>query len=183
MRTARRLRHVTPTEYLEGELTAEVKQEYVDGEVYEMVGASRAHISIVGNLHVALRQLIKRPCQLFFADLKVRVAAANAYFYPDLVVTCEPGAADPYVTEEPLIVVEVLCPSTEKLDRREKLRLYKLVPSIHEIVLVSQEERLVEVYRRDGDEWVVETAQDQGAVELSSLKAALTLGQIYADLP
>ena len=73
--------------------------------------------------------------------------------------------------------------STAKLDRREKLRNYKLAPSIQEIVLVSQDERLVEVYRRDRDERVVETIEDQGTVELASLGTTLNLDEIYANLP
>ncbi|WP_255542283.1 Uma2 family endonuclease [Azospirillum sp. INR13] len=137
---------ISPQDYLAAERTAEVRHEYVDGEIFAMVGASRRHATIVGNLFVALRQTARaRGCQAYANDVKVRVEAANAFYYPDLVATFAGGDDDPHVVKDPVLVVEVLSDSTEAIDRREKRTNYQKIPSLREIVLVSQTERLVEV--------------------------------------
>ncbi|NUB00895.1 Uma2 family endonuclease [Azospirillum melinis] len=171
---------ITPQDYLAAERTAEVRHEYLDGETFAMVGASRRHATIVGNLFVTLRQAARaRGCQAYANDVKVRVEAANAFYYPDLVATCA-GGDDPYVVMDPVLVVEVLSDSTEAIDRREKRTNYQKIPSLREIVLVSQGERLVEVYRRDGSGWTVDVVRD-GPVMLAALDLSLPLDEIYED--
>ena len=119
---------ITPQDYLDAERTAEVRHEYVDGEIFAMAGASRRHATIVGNLFVALRQAARtRGCQAYANDVKVRVEAANAYHYPDLVATCAGGDGDPCVVKDPVLVVEVLSDSTEAIDRREKRTNYQKI--------------------------------------------------------
>lgn len=172
---------ITPQDYLAAEQTAEVRHEYVDGEIFAMVGASRRHATIVGNLFVALRQAARaRGCQAYANDVKVRVEAANAFYYPDLVATCAGGDDDPYVVKDPVLVVEVLSDSTEAIDRREKRTNYQKIPSLREIVLVSQSERLVEVYRREGSGWTVDVVCD-GPVMLAALDLSLPLDAVYED--
>lgn len=171
---------ITPQDYLAAERTAEGRHEYLDGETFAMVGASRRHAAIVGNLFVALRQAARaRGCQVYANDVKVRVEAANAFYYPDLVATCA-GDDDPYVVTDPVLVVEVLSDSTEAIDRREKRTNYQKIPSLREIVLVSQTERLVEVYRRDGAGWTVDVLRD-GLVMLAALDLSLPLDAVYED--
>jgi hypothetical protein len=122
---------ITPQDYLAAERTAEVRHEYVDGEIFAMVGASRRHATIVGNLFVALRQAARaRGCQAYANDVKVRVEAANAFYYPDLVATCAGGDDDSYVVKDPVLVVEVLSDSTEAIDRREKRTNYQKIRSL-----------------------------------------------------
>ncbi|WP_310111172.1 Uma2 family endonuclease [Azospirillum sp. BE72] len=172
---------ITPQDYLAAERTAEVRHEYVDGEIFAMVGASRRHATIVGNLFVALRQAARaRGCQACANDVKVRVEAANAFYYPDLVATCAGGGDDPYVVKDPVLVVEVLSDSTEAIDRREKRTNYQKIPSLREIVLVSQTERQVEVYRRDGAGWTVDMVRE-GPVMLAALDLTIPLEAVYED--
>lgn len=172
---------ISPQDYLAAEKTAEVRHEYVDGEVFAMVGASRRHAAIVGNLFVAIRQAARAcGCSAYANDVKVRVEAANAYYYPDLVATCHPGDDDPYVVHAPTLVVEVLSDSTEAVDRREKRVNYQTIPSLREIVLVSQNERGVEIYRRDGAHWVADIVTE-GSVALASLDLTLPLEAVYED--
>jgi Uma2 family endonuclease len=125
---------------------------------------------------------LKSPYRAYVSDLKVRVSPANAYYYSDVVVTCEDQDSDPYVVHEPLIVGEVLSPTTEKVDRREKARNYKTMLSVREILLVSQEERQVELHRRHGEDWIIETIRDEGPVELPSISAAFQLDTIYENI-
>lgn len=168
---------ITPQDYLAAERVAEVRHEYLDGEVFAMVGASRRHATIVGNLFVALRQAA-RGCRAYANDVKVRVEAANAFYYPDLVATCAGGDDDPYVVKDPVLVVKVLSDSTEAIDRREKRTNYQKVPSLREIVLVSQNERLVEVYRRDGGwPWSADMVCD-GPVMLAALDLSVPLDAV-----
>lgn len=172
---------ISPQDYLAAEKTAEVRHEYVDGEIFAMVGASRRHAGIVGNLFVALRQAARaRGCSAYANDVKVRIEAANAYYYPDLVTTCHPGDDDPYVVQAPTLVVEVLSDSTEAVDRREKRVNYQTIPSLREIVLVSQNERRVEIYRRDGAHWVADIVTE-GSLTLTSLDLTLSLETVYED--
>ncbi|CAO3399343.1 Uma2 family endonuclease [Azospirillum palustre] len=172
---------ITPQDYLAAERTAEVRHEYVDGEIFAMVGASLNHARIVARLGYAIRQAaLRRGCDAFTNDVKVRVEAANAYYYPDIVATCAGGDDDPYVVKDPVLVVEVLSDSTEAIDRREKRTNYQKIPSLREIVLVSQSERLVEVYRRDGAGWTVDVVRE-GAVMLAALDLSLPLDAVYED--
>lgn len=172
---------ISPEEYLAAERTAEVKHEYVDGEVFAMVGASRRHASLVANFGFGLRRAArKRGCEAYLNDVKVRIEEANAYYYPDVVVTCSRGDDDPYVVREPVLIVEVLSDSTEAIDRREKRTNHQKIPSLREIVLVAQDRRQVEVYRRRNDGWIVEVATE-GEILLDSLDATIDLAELYAE--
>ncbi|MGA1856540.1 Uma2 family endonuclease [Azospirillum sp. 11R-A] len=180
MGNAQRKPWISPQDYLATERSAEVRHEYVDGEIFAMVGASLNHARIVARLGYAIRQAaLRRGCDAFTNDVKVRVEAANAYYYPDIVATCA-ADDDPYVVKDPVLVVEVLSDSTEAIDRREKRTNYQKIPSLREIVLVSQSERLVEIYRRDGSGWTVDVVRD-GPVMLAALDLSLPLDAVYED--
>lgn len=172
---------ISPEDYLSAERVAEVRHEYVDGEVFAMVGASRRHAAIVARFGHAIRQAaLRRGCDAYLNDVKVRVEAANAYYYPDLVATCAPGDDDPYVVHAPVLIVEVLSDSTEAIDRREKRANYQKIPSLREIVLVAQDDRRVEIYRREGAHWGADIVTE-GDVVLTSLDLALPLDALYED--
>ncbi|MBP2228332.1 Uma2 family endonuclease [Azospirillum agricola] len=172
---------ISPGDYLAAERTAELRHEYVDGEIFAMVGASRRHAGIVARFGFAIRQAaLRRGCDAFLNDVKVRVEAANAYYYPDIVATCHPGDDDPYVVEAPVLVVEVLSDSTEAVDRREKRVNYQTIPSLREIVLVAQNERRIEIYRREGGGWVADIVTE-GEVTLAALDLSLPLAAVYED--
>jgi Uma2 family endonuclease len=110
-------------------------------------------------------------CQTFIADMRVRIASQSSYYYPDVVVTCAPGdlAADSpkdYIAS-PSLIVEVLSPTTEAIDRREKMLAYRQIESLREYVLVDQERRWVEVYRRTESGWVADMYSPEDTVTLN----------------
>ncbi len=175
--------HIGIEEYLESELTAEVKHEYVAGHIYAMVGTSKAHNRIAINVTLALNAHLRGgPCQVFMADIKVYVEKAEAFYYPDVVVACERGESDPYIVAKPLLVVEVLSPSTERIDREEKLHNYQQLDSLQEYVLVAPDAKEVEVHRRVEGAWEVEAYTGEGAVRLDSVGLQLALAEIFMDV-
>jgi Uma2 family endonuclease len=167
-------------EYLAGELAGEVRHEYVGGRVYAMVGASDRHGLIAGNIHAALHPHARaRGCQLFIADMKVRlqIGADHLFYYPDLLLSCDPQDRETYYRTRPCLIVEVLSETTERIDRREKFLAYRALDSLREYVLVSQDQRQVEVFRRD-DGWRGELLSE-GVLRLDCLETALAAETIY----
>jgi Uma2 family endonuclease len=174
-------------EYLAYEQDAAMKHEFVDGEILAMAGGSPRHSAIAMNVGVAIRLGRPAGCNVFQSDLKVRVLATGRARYPDVSMICGPvelDPADPYrqTITNPTLLVEVLSPSTEDVDRVSKRRDYQLIPSLREYVLVSQYERRVEVYRRQSSGgWDYIDVRD-GIVKLAT-GPTLDLAQLYSDLP
>ena len=124
----------TPAEYLALERAADAKSEYLDGEIVAMTGGSRAHSLIAANLVRELGNALReRPCEVYGSDLRVSVALAGLYAYPDVTVVCgQPTFTDDErdTLENPTVIVEVLSPSTEGLDRGAKFTRYRRLPSL-----------------------------------------------------
>ena len=171
-------------EYLEGELYRPIKHEYVAGRIFAMVGVSQAHNLITGNMYNALRAHLRdTPCRIFFVDMKVRIEKANSFYYPDLAVTCDPADTEEYYLTHPCLIVEVLSPSTEGIDRREKLMAYQRLESLQEYILVSQEKEMVEVYRKDEQgNWWLDTYTEKDEFRLESVDLPLTMDAVYEDV-
>jgi Uma2 family endonuclease len=176
---------LTAAEYLRNERIASSKSEYVNGCVYAMAGATVNHNRVAGNAYHRIRTLLaKRQCEVFNSDLKVRIDKANVFRYPDLSGLCGPmvfhdETEDAYTN--PSIIIEVLSPSTAKLDRGEKFNLYRLLDTLVEYVLVDPEKYWVEVFRRDsGNRWssVIYT-EAADSFHLRSLDVNLQLSEIY----
>lgn len=182
-KTAERI-WISPDDFLVEEDKAEFRHEYLGGNVYAMAGGSRRHNALVGNILNELSdQLRGKPCKPYFADVKVRVdIAKDTYFYyPDVMVGCDPKDNHPLYLKEPKIIVEVLSPSTERIDRREKFFIYQRIESFDTYVLVDQDKREVTVYRKDVG-WSAEVLQEQGEIPLDSIGCRLTLDRIYRDV-
>ena len=121
------LKRMTAEEFLAWDKTQTVKHEFVRGEVFAMAGASERHIAVVGNLYVALRNHLRgTPCRPLPSEMKLRVEAADCFYYPDLMVTCGEAAAEhQHQKTDAVLVVEVLSPSTRRFDlmlKRERLQ-------------------------------------------------------------
>ncbi|MFN3715830.1 MAG: Uma2 family endonuclease [Thiobacillus sp.] len=122
------------SDYLEGESVSAIRHEYVAGEVFAMAGGSKAHNTISGNVFALLRAALRgSDCQTFIADMRVRIATQSSYYYPDVTVTCAPGdlaadAPNDYIAS-PCLIVGVLSPTTEAIDRREKMLAYRQIGS------------------------------------------------------
>lgn len=178
------LPHLSVAEYLAGEKENPIKHEYVDGQVYAMAGSSDRHNLLAGNIFVRLHaQVSGGPCQVFMADMKVRVAP-TVYYYPDVVVACDPPGANAYLRAEPILLVEVISPSTERIDRHEKLAAYQAMPSLREYVLLAQDRMQVELYRRQANgewHWAVYAEPDE-SIQLEAVDLNLTVADIYRNV-
>jgi Uma2 family endonuclease len=165
--------------YIEGELESQVRHEYVDGEVYAMVGASDRHGLITLNFAGVLSQCLPDRCQVFSSDMKVRIRTAerDIFYYPDVVVCCDPRDRETYYRQHPCLVVEVLSPQTARLDRFEKFMFYRQLDALQEYILVSQDYRQVEVFRRS-EQWHG-APYTQGEVPLRSVDLGVTIDAIY----
>jgi len=171
-------------EYLRLERLAETKNEYLDGQMVAMTGATLRHNGITINVASELNgQLRERPCQAFANDLRVRIPSANVYVYPDASVVCgEPRLEDSFFDTllNPTLIVEVLSPSTVSYDRGKKLHWYQSLDSLSEILLISQDVPVIEQFVRQGDEWIFRTAEGLEAVlPLPSIQAELALAEVY----
>jgi len=176
---------ITEQDYLQGELTSEIRHEYVGGETYAMVGASDRHGLVTGNLFAALRPHLRGTrCQLFATDMKLRIEAAGqtAFYYPDLLLSCDPDDRETYFRRRPCLIVEVLSEATERIDRREKLYAYTQIPSLQEYVLLPQDRIEAELHRREPDGWQTLHFYT-GAVPFGCLGIAVPLDTIYEDVP
>lgn len=176
---------LSPEEYLAAERKAETRSEYVDGEVCPMTGASINHIKIVANLTAELvLQLRPRPCSVLPSEMKVRLPDDRKFFYPDISVVCgEPQFHDERrdVILNPLLVIEVLSPSTYGFDRGAKFHAYQTIESLREYLLVEQHRHFVEQYVRQTDgSWTYRAAAGlDGSVSLPSIECTLNLNAVY----
>jgi Uma2 family endonuclease len=184
--------YLTPEDYLALERASETKSEYLDGEMVGMTGATRWHNLISTNLVRELSQQLKqRPCEVYSNDQRVGVPTTGLYTYPDVVVACsEPRFEDDSLDTllNPVLIVEVLSPTTEGYDRGKKFEHYRTVDSLAEYLLVSQDELLVEQFVRQSGEaagtWLfTATAGRDGVVQLPSLGCTLALAEVYDKVP
>ena len=177
--------YFTPEEYITLERKAEYKSEYFDGHIIAMAGASSKHNLITGDIFYGLYpQLIGHGCEIFTSDMRVRASFGDAYFYPDVVVVCGESEFEDAVFDtllNPILIVEVLSPSTERRDRGEKFTRYKHLASLQEYVLVSQDMVWVEHHRRHGTQWVLSRYRAlEDVLPLPSIGCELPLRDIYA---
>lgn len=181
MGLAKRKAEISVEDYLAGEEISPIRHEYLHGEVYAMAGVSQNHSRINGNLFAKLSgHLAEGGCEVYSENIKVN-PSFKVYYYPDLVVTCEGDFANKYVSAEPVILVEVISRSTERIDRLEKLPAYKSIPSVQEIIFVDQERISVEIHRLQvtGD-WITEYFEDtDDEFELSSIGLTIKLADVY----
>ena len=170
---------VSPEEYLEWELKTEGRNEYLNGQIFAMAGVSIPHGQIAGNISGNLFiQLKGGRCKVHASDTRVRTHGASMYTYPDVVVFCGEAKVQKYKGTDtllnPIVIFEVLSPSTEKYDRRKKFQMYQEIPSLQEYILVSQDKVLVERYAKLPDgEWQRSALDTLDAtLDLPSISAA-----------
>ena len=172
--------------YLAWEDRQAEKHEYLRGEVFAMVGARREHVVVSGNLYAAFKQRLRGgPCQAYVADLKLRVEAVDAFFYPDVMVSCDSRdhAAGQFIAH-PTLIVEVLSESTAAFDRGDKFAAYRTLPSLQEYVLVDIPSRRVESFRRTADhDWLFhEHRPDLGDCHFPALGVSIPFGEIFENV-
>jgi len=174
---------ISPEEYLEGERYAEVRHEYVDGYVYAMAGASDDHNRIAGNIFAELRERLRgHRCEPFINDMKVKIppAFADVYYYPDVLVACDPTDNARYFRERPTVIIEVLSTETERTDRREKAIAYRQIATVEAYVLVEQERMAATLLRRAEPGWQSNVVEGSGSIlKLPGIGVEIPLERIY----
>src|SRR5712691_2128170 len=167
-------------EFLAWEREQPDRHEFDGFIVTAMTGASVAHVQITMNLAFALRQVLRGTgCRPLSSDAKV--IAGGSVRYPDVAVTCQPMADRDDIVPEPVLIIEVLSPNTERVDRGRKKLDYFATASVRQYAIVEQDERLVDLYTRTEAGWINEVVAGDAVLNLSSVGAELRLDTIYED--
>ena len=178
-------------EYLAFEENSEVKHEYWNGYVIECSGGTPRHADLIANVMISFGGKLRgKPCRGSSSEQRIRVEKNNVSFYPDFVVKCPPekySDPDPNALTNPVLVVEVLSPTSEKKDRGAKFEQYALIPELRDYILVSQERILVEHFTRaEEDAWILRRYNVREAfLKFPHLEIEVPLDEIYEamDLP
>jgi Uma2 family endonuclease len=181
--TARKLRHVSAAEYLAAENDGSWRHEFVNGTLFAMAGASRWHNLIRNRLAATLLGRLSEGCSVFGGEMKLQIKNNNdeRYYYPDVFVSCDPNDRDFYSCHTAVLVVEVLAPSTERIDRFEKFEAYKSIPSLLEYGLLTQDAMELELFRRRTD-WQREFYQQDNTVTFESVGLTINVSSLYRDI-
>lgn len=174
---------ISVEDYLEGEQISQIKHEYIKGEVYAMAGASDTHHRISANVFIKLdSHLEDTDCEAFMVDMKLK-ADPNTFYYPDVFVAYDESPESRFYREEPVLIVEVLSPSTRQIDRREKLSAYQRIPSVQEYLVIEPEKIHIELHRRQPNgNWIThfynKSDRDE-EIEFQSVNMKIVLDEIY----
>ncbi len=182
MSTSARHVHYSYAEYLALEEESSVRHEYLEGEIYAMAGGSPDHAALAAALIRIVGGQLPPGCRVFTSDLRLRIAATGLTTYPDAAVVCGRtlrSAEDPLAVTNPVLLVEVTSPSTEEYDRGEKLRHYKGLPSVREVLVVSHRRPELTLHRREATDWTKTTAGPGEALELASVAARIPVDEVY----
>ena len=167
--------------YLDGELLSDIRHEYIEGEVYAMVGAHKYHNQIVMTVsNVFYNHLLGKPCQPYASDMKVKID--RKYFYPDVMVDCSQVDADYYI-EQPSIIVEVLSKSTRQHDKTVKRLAYFQIASLKEYVLIEQDFVEIEFWSRDENNYWQQSVYYLGDdIHFQSIDLTVSVEDIYRQV-
>jgi Uma2 family endonuclease len=176
---------MTLEEFFQFEEHSKIHHEYVDGAVFAMSGASVAHERIRHRLLMAFGNHLKGgPCQVFSAGMQlvIRREATEICYYPDVMVDCRRDAWGSHFVRSPTLVLEILSPSTQLTDRREKLQNYRLIDSVEEYVLAAQDLHKLTIYRRANGWRPQVCAGAEATAEFRSIGLVLPLNAVYDDI-
>lgn len=170
---------MTLAEFLTWDDGTDTRYELVDGQVRAMAPPAEAHGTVVRNVGALIRSVLRAPCRVVAEAGIVPDDRDDTYFVADMAVTCAPPAPGRINVLEPRLVVEVLSPSTAAHDRGRKVTAYREIPSVEEILLLSSEARRAELWRREGDRWIVRDLIGDAELTLDSVGLATSLAAIY----
>lgn len=182
---ARPEQRLAALDYLVGERAGDQRHEYYDGRVVALAGGSEAHSLISVNIAASLHgQLRRTTCAVHASDMRVAIATANTYTYPDVTIVC----GEPLFTDDqrdtlvnPTVIIEVLSPSTQKRDRGYKSQKYRMIASLQEYIIVEQQTCYVEQYVCKAEfQWLLNIANRMDhSIDLSSIGCTLSLTDVY----
>jgi Uma2 family endonuclease len=174
---------ISPADYLAGEPLAETKHEYIDGKVYAMAGATRAHNIIAANAMIVIGNHLRgKPCQPFGSDMRVRLPSTvgDIYYYPDLSVTCDPTDTNDLYIEKPVLIIEVLSPETRRTDLREKRLAYFSIPTVQTYLMLEQDSPNALILERIQNAWVEKVANTPDSeIHLTPINLKTPLKSFY----
>lgn len=179
--------YVTPEEYLQEERKATEKHEYFDGQVLAMSGASIEHNSINANLIIHIGAHLKgKNCKILPSGMRVSTSADDAYMYPDASIVCgEPHLQDNSFDTllNPIVIFEILSPSTRSVDKGRKLFFYQRIPSLQEYIMIDAGKRFIQLARKQPDgHWKFEELHEETrSLQIQSIEYAIELDDIYAN--
>lgn len=167
-------------DYLTGERDIDVRSEYIDGQIYAMAGASETHNTIASELHTLMNSHVPDECRVWQSDMKVMGETQGDYFsyYPDVMASCEKNTGDLYIRTNPCLIVEVLSPSTQRTDLKEKFDNYIQIPSLLEYLVVSFDTPYIRIFRRNNN-WQLESYYAKNSFILESINIEITVESIY----
>ena len=177
--------YITVEEYLAAEASSEIKHEYQDGYIYAMAGASDAHVTISLNLATILKNHLRGSgCRAYMSDMRVNLATRKSYYYPDVMVTCNPVDRElTHYKQHPCLIIEVLSTSTEAFDRGDKFTDYQQIESLQEYVLVSQTKQRVDCFQRSSQGlWVLQSYYLGDILQLASINCSILVVDIFEDV-
>jgi Uma2 family endonuclease len=169
----------TVDEFLAWDDGSDRRYELVDGQIVAMAPPSGAHAAIVINLGAELRSRLRPPSRVLAEAGILITDRSDTYYQADLAVTCTPPDRGRQDVLDPVLLVEVLSPSTAVHDRGRKAEDYLRLPSVREILLVGSEERRVRYWRRDGPRWIVEDLIGEAELRLETVPDPIPLAAIY----
>ncbi len=175
---------MTVEDYFIWEETQDEKHEYWDGEVVAMAGTTKFHNRVALNCFKQLdTALDDGDCEVFTSDLRVRVEPRRKYFYPDVVVSCDDREDEDLYIKYPCLIIEVLSPSTESIDRGIKFAKYREILSLKEYVLVQVAQPGVEIYQRgDRGKWIYSAYGMDDRVLLESVNVEISVADLYRQV-
>ncbi|MEQ8386499.1 MAG: Uma2 family endonuclease [Coleofasciculus sp. A1-SPW-01] len=178
--------YLTPDQYLTMEEQSPIKHEYIDGQIYAMAGANDSHVTIAGNLFALLRSHVRGSgCRVYISDMKARIESLNRFYYPDVIVTCDPRDQETSTYKRfPTLIVEVLSDSTEAFDRGDKFADYQELESLRDYVLINTKRQRVDCFRRNDEGlWVLQFYTPiQQEFKLESIGFTVTFVALYEDV-
>jgi Uma2 family endonuclease len=169
----------TVEEFLAWDDGTDRRHELIGGQIVAMAPPSEAHGTIVANLTIGIGSQLQPPCRVVGEAGVIPTDRDDTYYQADLIVTCSPPDRGRPHPVDPVLIVEVLSPSTAVHDRGRKVEDYSRLPSVEEILLVSSEERRVRYWRRDGRRWIVEDLIGEAELRLATIPEAISLTAIY----
>ncbi len=185
MSRAAPVQHINNFEtFLEVESVSLERHEFVDGNLFVMPGGTDRHDHVCNGVRAFLFLAAQKSnFRLHGSDMLVRTPEDNGY-YPDAFIVKDTSLDSSRVKRRPSVILEVLSPSTEAIDRGEKLRNYRSIPSLEQYILLSQDEALGEVYSRQPDgSWRHDILQNTATLEIPSIGFSVLLAVLYENLP
>jgi len=176
---------MTPPQFLAYDRASAQRYELVDGQIYALAGGSQQHSLIITNVVASLHgQLRRRECTVYASDMRVKTPQTALYTYPDVSVVCgkplfEDDSRDTLLN--PIVIIEVLSPSTERYDRGRKFRSYRLIETLQEYILIAQDARQIEHFERQPDgQWTFSSVgEDEADLKLPSIGCHLSVADVY----